>query len=298
MRLLLHVGLNKCASTYIQSRLTANQAGLRRVGVFYGVERGQLCQYGLSRYYGFGPEAEEVRPRSFGWLARLARERGASAMIVSSEYLSLDRPVAHDRLMRDLAAEGVDEVEVLFFARPVEAWVRSLFNQYVRTVDGGRWLHSIDDFVDQVLANGAIDIAGRYQAWARAVGAERVRLIDIAEEHSTDAVLQPFEAFAGTALPERGTSSDNRGLAPSALYLTGLVRRAPRSAARNMVLAGIERAGAPLARWVPVPARYLEISPDRRARLARDVAAPFAALPRAERTQTEEAMEIPRVGAI
>ena len=37
MQILVHLGLNKCASTYIQQALAAAKVGLRRQGVFYAV---------------------------------------------------------------------------------------------------------------------------------------------------------------------------------------------------------------------------------------------------------------------
>ena len=94
MQILVHLGLNKCASTYIQRALAAAQAGLRRHGVFYPVEGGRTAQYGLSRHYGFGPDIDGVTPRGLPWLMAEAEKRHCTRMILSSEYLSLRRPAA------------------------------------------------------------------------------------------------------------------------------------------------------------------------------------------------------------
>ena len=276
MQILVHLGLNKCASTTIQRALAAAQAGLRRNGVFYPVEGGRPAQYGLSRQYGFGPDVDGVTPRSLRWLMAEASRRHCTRMILSSEYLSLHRPAAIAAFVADLEALGADARFLIFSREPVP-WLRSLFNQYVKTVDSGPHFRSIDAFADHVLANGAIDIARRYQAWADAVGASRLAHHRIAPGQPPEDVLTPFSEFAGLpiAAAEQGA---NRSLSPGALYLTGLIRQALPTPGRDLLLA---RIAASDCAWVPVPADYLEIGPEQMARLDDDIAAPFAALPRA-----------------
>jgi len=169
MQILVHLGLNKCASTAIQQALAAARDELRQRGVFYGAENGRVAQYGLSRHYGFGPNVAGVTPRSLGCPATEVERQGCRRLIVSSEYLSLCRPAANAAIAAfaaDLAALGA-EARFLLFSRPLVPSVRSLFNQYVKTVDGGPYLRSINAYVDQVLANGAIDIARRHHARPR-----------------------------------------------------------------------------------------------------------------------------------
>jgi hypothetical protein len=134
MQILVHLGLNKCASTYIQQALAATQAGLRQQGVFYAVEGGRTAQYGLSRHYGFGPDVDGVTPRNLAWLMAEASRRHCTRLIVSSEYLSLCRPAAIAAFTADLDALGA-EARFLIFSRETGPWLRSLFNQYVKTVD-------------------------------------------------------------------------------------------------------------------------------------------------------------------
>jgi hypothetical protein len=276
MQILVHLGLNKCASTYIQQALAAAQAGLRRQGVFYPVEGGRPAQFGLSCHYGFGPDATGVTPRSLPWLAAEAERRGCSRLIVSSEYLSLCRPAAIAAFVADIDTLGA-KARFLIFSRPAVPWLRSLFNQYVKSVDAGPNFSSINEYIDHVLANGAIDIARRHRAWAAAVGASRLAHHHILPGQAPPDVLTPFADFAAMPIaPAAG--SGNRSLTPGALYLTGLVRRAPPGDGRNRLLARI--AGSDCD-WVPVPADYLDIRPGHLARLEAEVAAPLADLPRA-----------------
>ncbi len=276
MQILVHLGLNKCASTYIQRALAAAQAGLRRNGVFYPVEGGRPAQYGLSRHYGFGPDIDGVTPRSLRWLMAEASRRHCTRMILSSEYLSLHRPAAIAAFVADLEALGADARFLIFSREPVP-WLRSLFNQYVKTVDSGPHFRSIDTFVDHVLANGAIDIARRYQAWADAVGAARLAHHHIAPGQPPEDVLAPFSDFAGIPIAP-AEQGGNRSLSAGALYLTGLVRQALPTPGRDCLLTRIAASGCA---WVPVPAGYLEIGPEHLARLEDEIAPPFAALPRA-----------------
>jgi len=280
MQILIHLGLNKCASTYFQQALAAAQAALRQRGVFYPVEGTRPAQYGLSRHYGFGPDVAGVTPRSLTWLAFEAERRGCTRMILSSEYLSLCRPAAIAAFCAELDIMGA-EARFLLFSREVGAWVRSLFNQYVKTVDSGPHFGSINDYVDHVLANGAIDVARRYGAWVEAAGPERVRHHHIDAADRPTAVLAPFAEFAGVPIAPAGDADANRSLRPGALYLTGLLRQALPSPARDAVLARVARLDCA---WAPVPAGYLDIDAERMARLEAAVIRPFAALPRAPLT--------------
>lgn len=270
MQILVHLGLNKCASSYIQQALAAAQAPLRRAGVFYPAEGTRPAQYGLSRHYGFGPDAPGLTPRSLGWLAGEAVRRGCRRIIVSSEYLSLGRPEAIAAFTADIAAIGA-EARYLLFTRPAEAWLRSLFNQYVKTVDHGPCFQNIGAFLDHVLANGTADLAGRCRAWVSAVGAERVTHVRISSGQSASAVLAPFADFAGIPVPPPVRVA-NASLSAGALYLTGLLRRAPPSAARDRVIAAV--AGQDCG-WVPVPEGYLALDPVRAAALHERVDEPL-----------------------
>ncbi len=244
--------------------------------MFYPVEGGRPAQYGLSRHYGFGPDVDGVTPRSLAWLTAEAERRHCTRMILSSEYLSLHRPAAIAALKADLEALGADARFVLF-SRELGPWLRSLFNQYVKTVDSGPHFPTIDAFIDHVLDNGAVDVARRYQAWADVVGAHRLAHHQIAPGQPPEDVLTPFSEFAGRpiAAVEPGA---NRSLPPGALYLTGLIRQTPPTPDRDRLLA---RIAAGDCAWVPVPAGYLEIAPDLTAPLDGEVSSPFTTLPRA-----------------
>lgn len=274
MRILVHIGLNKCASTYIQEALAAARGVLLKQDVFVPTDDGRTAQYGLSRHYGFGPDAPGVTPRCLSSLVAEARSHGCTRMILSSEYLSLRRPAAIAALAADLAAPGND-ARLVFFSREVLGWVQSLFNQYVRTVSHEPFFTSINQFVDHILKNRSADIAARYRAWAAVVGEEHIAHFRIEAGQPAELVLLPFRDFARIPIPP-ATGVANESMSPGALYLTALLRHAPAIQERNALFGAIATLDL---RQVPVPANFLEIDTARRARLEAEVAQPLAALP-------------------
>ena len=274
MQILVHIGLNKCASTYIQAALASAQATLRRHGVFYAVEGSLSAQYGLSRYYGFGPDAERVTKRSLSWLAAEADRRNCARVIISSEYLSLCRPAAIAKFATDLENLGAD-AQFLMYSRDVIPWLHSLFNQYVKTVENGPQFASLDDFASHVLDNGAIDVARRYRAWTVVVGEQNLMHCHIARAQQPAAVLAPFIDFAGLDIQPPSWGA-NRSLAPGALYLTSLLRQSAPNAGRNLLIA---RIASSECAWVQIPGDFLQITQKNMTRLEAEISSPMAALP-------------------
>lgn len=275
MRLLIHLGLNKCASTYVQSVLFQSRDALAEAGVSYPVTGTQKCQYGLSRYYGFGPDAPEVHPTSLEDLITRSEREGADRLILSSEYLSLYQPSAAERLVQDVERLGVS-AEYVLFSRELLGWIAALFNQYVKTVEDGRLMSGIDAFVDQVLTNRAIDIARRYHMWADLVGDHALSHYPLRRAGSVDEVLAPFERFAMRRLQPTAEVETNASLSPDQLYSLALRRASEPSVAQRRAISKL-LAGGPAESTAP--ASYLRISADRKARLSTEIEVPYLSLP-------------------
>ena len=166
------------------------------------------------------------------------------------------------------------ETQFLVFSRDLVPWLHSLFNQYVKTVDGGPFYDSIDSLVSHVLWNGSIDLARRYRAWGKTVGTDRITHVRIAEDQADTTVLAPFEAFAGILIaPAIGPI--NHSVPAGALYLTGRLRQAHRGPLRDRLLT---RIAAGDCDWASAPEDYLRISAQNMERLEREIAEPFARL--------------------
>ena len=275
MRVLVHLGLNKCASTFIQHALDRARPALRAAGTWYPRQEGPPCQYGLSKHYGFGPDSDAVEPRCAGELIRQAEKQRCDSLILSSEYLSLCRPGAAERLWHDLTIEA-DRVELVIFSREVFGWIRSLFNQYIRTVEGPGQLDDLNAFADQVLRNRAIDLAARIGMWSALVPDGVLKHYRLEDGQNLHAVLGVFETFAGLTIELDPEADDNRSIAPDALHRIGQLRRKLPSPERDREIARLMDGGASP---YPAPDGFLDLSPDRRARIIREIVAPYALLP-------------------
>lgn len=273
MQMLIHLGLNKCASSFVQQSLHGARHDLARLGVWYPRQDGPPCQYGLSRDLGFGPDDASVTPVRLERIVAQAHAMGCARVIISSEYLSLYNPAATRRLCDQIDMLGVD-AEFCLFSRDVTAWIRSLFNQYVRTVDGAGRLPDLNAFVDQVLRNRAVDIARRYHQWADCAGDARVRHYRLSEGEQ-DQVLTPFSEFAGWRI-NPAVRSANKSVSRDRLFEIGELRGEPPCRARTQKISALI-AGAPAN--LIAPPGYLTISPDRMARLEHEIIAPYRALP-------------------
>ena len=273
MEILIHIGLNKCASTYVQHALDEARGALQAAGTCYPLQDGPPCQYGLSRGLGFGPEAPGIAVQTLDGLIADAAGRDCGRLILSSEYLSLWRPAAAKRLGAALATSGA-HVQALMFSRDVPGWIRSLFNQYVRTVDGGRYLPCIDAFVDQVLSNGAADIARRHRQWSALLPPGALRHYRLPIEPA--AALAPFSAFARVDIPPPRRPVPNASVAAGALYRIGRLRQQPPGPGRD---AAIARLLAEPALAGDAPPGYLTIGADRMERLESEIIAPYRAIP-------------------
>lgn len=275
LQVLVHLGLNKCASTYVQHALDQNRHDLAANGVWYPYGGHAPCHYGLSKHYGFGPDAEDVPEVTVTDIVKQAKSAGCRRIVLSSEYLSLFRPVAARRLRDELNLCGCDASYVIF-SRDFEDWVQSLFNQYVRTVEHGKYLPAIDDFVDQVLTNRAIDIAKRYRMWEDLVGGAKLAHYRLAPDQPAEDVLLPFSEFARMLLTKPDRAESNASVHPDALYRIGQLRRRDRTPAENEELARL-LSGIPAP--TPAPADYVRISTERKMRLDREVGDAYEALP-------------------
>lgn len=275
MQVLVHLGLNKCASTFIQNTLDHARPTLKAAGTWYPRQDDHPGHYGLSKHYGFGPDDNTIEPKHIGDLIEQARKRRCSRLILSSEYLSLYRPKAAERLWKDLTeqAEGVD---LVIFSREIFGWIRSLFNQYIKSVEGPGQLDDLNAFVDQVLRNRAIDLAARISMWRSLVPDGTLKHYRLESGQNWHTTLGVFEAFAGLAIELDPMGSRNPSIDPAALYRIGQLRRKLPSQERDIEIRRLIAGGASP---YPAPNGFLDISADRRARIIREIVARYALIP-------------------
>ena len=286
MQILVHIGLNKCGSTFIQNALDHARSTLRAAGCWYPVQDGPPCQYGLSKAYGFGPDAPEVVPQDLSALVDTAYAHRCNKLILSSEYFSLQRPKAATRLWNDLKTRS-DSVHVVVFSREVFGWVRSLFNQYVKAVEGPGQLDDLNAFIDQTLGNRALDLTARIGMWRDLVPEGSFHHYRLGPHLDRSATLGVFETFAGLTVEMESPDAGNDSIAPAALHRIGQLRRRLPSPDRDAEITRLLTGGASP---YPAPSGFLEISPAHRARLIREIIAPYLTLPESPLPASDHAL--------
>lgn len=149
-RLVLHVGIHKTASTYIQHRLKRNQAFLRQQSLLYPKRRRDHLRLVKALV--------RDNPRPWRKLLRRAARRGATPL-VSAEVLSvlLHRPVDGQsgltllgRLCNWLEAEG-GQLQLVAFVRDQPAYLNSRYTQLIKRFYFGV---SFERYVLQTLRDG------------------------------------------------------------------------------------------------------------------------------------------------
>lgn len=275
MRVLLHLGLNKCGSTFVQSSLAEAREGLCLEGTWYPEQPGPPCQYGLSKAYGFGPTDTSIAEQSLVEILDQAAASNCEKLILSSEYLSLFNPKAVDRLLSDFSRHGV-EPQALLFSRDIFAWIRSLYNQLIRMSDGQDAPSNIDNFIERVLANRAIDINRRYTQWSDRLAPGSLRHFRVPEITGDSNLLAPFEDFAGCAIPDAAADAANPSIGPEQLYRLYNQRR--QGAETQSGAPGVATR-ADNRRADPMPADFLTINYDLRARVVSEITKQYYKLP-------------------
>jgi hypothetical protein len=247
-RLILHIGLQKSGTTYLQELIASRADELAGAGVVYPVspagqrrrrtENHEWASYGL-----LGPEypwvsEQRAAAEQPAWKAlerQVARTKGT--VLLSAEALSVIRTPAIRLLLDRL---GVGDVEVVVTARSLSRSLPSLWQQHVRN---GRRL-GFERYLDMLGEQRRLPAArieedgelhlwrafaiGRLaRRWAREVGPSRVRVVTspgrpprLLWTRFTEAIGLPGFAF-GTA-EDAGRPVHTGLTAPEAVVLTSL----------------------------------------------------------------------------
>jgi hypothetical protein len=122
MRLIVHAGLHKTGSTYLQQAMNDNRDALLARGVHYAKQAGSPAHHGIAR---------DCLRRDFSSLAAMieeARAKGCHTAILSSQELeaAIFDPLASGGIEQAAAAAGVEAVEWHFCLRDPGEYFGSL----------------------------------------------------------------------------------------------------------------------------------------------------------------------------
>ena len=186
MKLVLHAGTHKTATTSIQHFCALNHAALRKCGYYYPrVDVSAYVANSLASRLAYGREAEVAA--SLRRARRDAAKAGCHTIVLSAESFYamtacfIDIPgrprddywANEQRLiekMRD-CCEGLD-VRVVAYLRPQDEFASSLYNQLVKNVFGID--RSYEEFIGAL--RPAFDYQGHFALWEEIFGSDHVRL--------------------------------------------------------------------------------------------------------------------------
>ena len=276
-RLVLHVGLPKTATTYLQHRLRLNTAALARHGVRIPLDRPWRHPYQLSyraaldlREMRHGLADADVAGRWDRLVARVRRTRGLC--VVSHELLAGATQEQAQRALDDLAGT---EVHLVVTARELGrqlagGWQEALkhgknetFESYLRRAREGR-LPIMRSF----------DLPRVLETWGGALPPERVHLVTVPSDPGSGALV--WERFASTAGIDPGWAP----LAPTQTNASVSVEQAQLLQALNVRLGPLAERGGRyagliddvVARATPPDGRRIELPERHRGWVARRTA--------------------------
>lgn len=204
-RLVLHVGLMKSGTSYVQARLLENRQLLARHGVLYPSPwRRQVSAVKQV----IGRERPDFGP-SRGWgrlVDELAGHTGVG--LLSMEFLGTASPEEIRRVVDDVRAGGMPTPEVVLTVRDLGRCVPAMWQEHLKSGGATEWadyLVAIEikqgrpgrSFWRQ---QGAARVA---RNWASVVGAENVTVVTVPPAgNSPDLLWERFGAAARLDLPE------------------------------------------------------------------------------------------------
>jgi hypothetical protein len=226
-RVVLHVGLMKSGTSYLQRRLHANQDLLASRRVLFPGEKWRDQVVAVSDVLGRKQAGPSAKGRWAPFVDEIATYDGD--VVVSMEFLAPARP---ERIAAVVASFGETPVEVLVTLRDLgrgvpSMWQESLqnggsfrFGEYVAALPGKR--KPARTFWRQQGMGRIVD------NWVAAVGPERVTLVTLPPPGATSEVLWSrfceaagIEGAGAADVPEGNTSLD----AAAAMVLRGLNAR-------------------------------------------------------------------------
>jgi len=193
--LVLHIGLHKTASSYVQNVLSARRYDLMREGVLYP-NTGAVDSVAVSTRDGAqSGHALFTRPGERKQLvADLLKELpdAASTVLLSSEDFSLRRAVAEEQLAR-FGAFGT--VKVVLVLRRQDAWIESWYKQIVDQY-GNFETRSFDEYLRQE-GPSLLDFHARFSPWRELVGPENFHVMSYDDMAGGDAICRRLLEIAG-----------------------------------------------------------------------------------------------------
>jgi hypothetical protein len=210
VNLVLHIGLHKTATSFIQNLLSTRRYDLLRQGVLYpttgaidavAVSTRTGAQSGHASYF-WAKDRQELVSQLLSELPATA-----STVLLSSEDFSLPRRVQFvEKLLGDFSAFGT--IEVVLVVRRQDEWVESYYKQFVDQY-GNFETRSFDEFLRQA-GPRLLDFHSRFSPWRELVGPDAFHVLSYDDLPGGAAIYRRILETAGVegSLLEVSESAD------------------------------------------------------------------------------------------
>jgi len=193
--LILHIGLHKTATSYLQNVLSTCRYDLLREGVLYPTT-GTVDVAFRTREGAQSGHIQLTRLRDSGdVVSELLNEipDAASTVLVSSEDFTLPRANAATQYIRRFSAFG--NVQVVLVLRRQDVWVESYYKQIVDQY-GKFETRSFDEFLEQ-MGPKLLDFYTRFSPWRDLVGPESFHVLSYDDLVGGAAICRRILEIAG-----------------------------------------------------------------------------------------------------
>lgn len=203
-RVVLHVGLYKTGTTYLQNLLRENRRSLRRAGIYLPPRRREVTFAALDLIDRQFRGVRDARvPGGWDRLATAVRESGLPTAIVSEERLSVATP---RQVRRAVGSFGSAQVHVVVTVRDLSRVLVSHWQEEVK--NGATWtLPEYAEALRDPLAAGSNpargfwmheDVTAVLRSWGSAVPVERIHVVTVPPAGSPPGLLaERFGSVAG-----------------------------------------------------------------------------------------------------
>lgn len=201
LQLILHIGLHKTASTFMQNLLSARRYDLIPHGVFYPNTGTSEAQRVRTREGAQSGHIEFTRPRQKELVADLLHEvpPTASTVLISAEDFSLHR-LDVEQILKNFGDFG--SIKVVAVLRRQDRWIESFYKQVVDQY--GRFeTRSFSDFLAEE-GSSLLDFRTRLAPWRDLVGPDQFYALSYDDAPDASALLLRVLEIAGVSAQELG----------------------------------------------------------------------------------------------
>lgn len=192
----LHVGLHKTASSYVQSILSARRYDLLTHGVLYpnagtGTGRGLTTRDGAQSGQTFFAKPGDRSPGLNALLAEIPAS--ASTVLISAEDFTLPRRLSPEEVLARFAM--FRSVRIVLVVRRQDHWIESVYKQLVDQY-GNFETRAFDTYLAEE-GRELLDFHARFDAWRELVGPEHFHAISYDDVADGSTLAREILEFAG-----------------------------------------------------------------------------------------------------